>query len=162
MTRYAESTTVSSEKSRGEIEKTLTRYGADQFMYGWKDGAAVVAFRAQGRHIRFMLPMPDRNDDRFKYTNHTNQWARKRLTDAAQAEKYEQAVRQLWRALALCIKAKLEAVEAGITTFEDEFMAQIILPNGESMSEHARPLIARAYATGQMPPLLPYLGGGNA
>lgn len=162
MARYAESTAVSSEKSRCEIEKTLTRYGADQFMYGWKDGAALVAFRAQGRHIRFMLPMPDRNDERFKYTNHENSWQRKLLSQEKQAEKYEQSVRQLWRALALCIKAKLEAVEAGITTFEDEFMAQIILPNGESMGEHARPLIARAYATGQMPPLLPHLPEGTA
>lgn len=32
MTRYAESTTVSSDTSRAEIERTLTRYGADQFM----------------------------------------------------------------------------------------------------------------------------------
>lgn len=158
MSRYAENTSVSSEKSRGEIEKTLTRYGADQFMYGWKDGAAVVAFKAKGRHIRFMLPMPDRSDARFMKTDHKNAWQRRTLSADKRAEKYEQAVRQIWRALALCIKAKLEAVEAGITTFEDEFMAQIILPNGQSMSEHAMPLIARAYETGQMPPLLPYLG----
>jgi hypothetical protein len=160
MARYAEKTTVSSEKSRGEIEQTLTRYGADQFMYGWKDGAALVAFRAQGRHIRFMLPMPDLAE--FKsYTRKGSHYPTVR-TENQQREAHEQAIRQLWRALALCIKAKLEAVEAGITTFEDEFMAQIILPNGQSMSEHAKPLIARAYETGNMPPLLPHLPEGNA
>jgi hypothetical protein len=161
MSRYAESTTVSSEKSRGEIEKTLTRYGADQFMYGWKDGAAVIAFRAKGRHIRFILPLPDKTSKEFtrrKINAHSHVTATPQQAEAA----YEQAVRQRWRALALCIKAKLEAVEAGITTFEDEFMAQIILPNGQSMSEHAMPLIARAYETGQMPPLLPHLPQGNA
>lgn len=31
---YAENTSVSSEKSRAEIERTLQKYGADQFMYG--------------------------------------------------------------------------------------------------------------------------------
>jgi hypothetical protein len=157
MSRYAENTSVSSEKSRGEIERTLTRYGADQFMYGWKDGAAVIAFRAKDRHIRFMLPMPDKSAREFTHTRHENEWAQKKLPESQVAERYEQAVRSLWRALALCIKAKLEAVEAGITTFEDEFMAQIILPNGQSMSEHAKPLIAQAYQTGKMPPLLPHL-----
>lgn len=158
MQRYAENTTVSSEKSRGEIEKTLTRYGADQFMYGWRESAAMIAFRAKGRHIRFLLQMPDRTAREITHTPGRGLARGPAEREAA----YEQAVRQRWRALALCIKAKLEAVEAGITTFEDEFMAQIVLPNGQSMSEHAKPLIARAYETGQMPPLLPHLPGGNA
>lgn len=34
MSRYAETTSVSSESSRGEIERTLSRYGASSFMYG--------------------------------------------------------------------------------------------------------------------------------
>jgi hypothetical protein len=154
VTKYAENTSVPSEKSRGEIERTLTRYGADQFMYGWKDAAAVIAFRAKGRHIRFFLPMPDRMSRTITHTPGRGIARGPAEREAA----YEQAVRQRWRALALCIKAKLEAVEAGITDFEDEFMAQIILPNGQSMSEHAKPLIARAYDTGKMPPLLPHLG----
>ena len=69
----------------------------------------------------------------------------------------EQEERRRWRALVMIIKSKLESVETGIVEFEDEFMAQIVLPNGETMSEHARPMIARAYETGDMPPLLPYL-----
>ena len=31
---YAQQTQVSTDKSRAEIERTLQRYGADQFMYG--------------------------------------------------------------------------------------------------------------------------------
>jgi hypothetical protein len=158
VSRYAEHTTVSSEKSRTEIERTLTRYGADQFMYGWKQEGALIAFRAKGRHIRFVLPMPDKSSEEYSYTRHENHWARKKLTAAQSAERYEQDVRQRWRALSLCIKAKLEAVEAGITTFDDEFMAQIVLPNGQTMSEHATPLIESAYKTGSMPPMLPFLG----
>lgn len=77
-------------------------------------------------------------------------------TDAQAQAAYEQDVRQRWRALCLCIKAKLEAVEAGITTFEDEFMAHIVLPNGQTMSQHATPMIAQAYETGNVPPLLPH------
>ncbi len=152
MSRYAQDTEVTSEKSRMEIERTLTRYGADQFMYGWKDTAAVIAFRAKGRNIRFMLPMPSKNDRKFFKDGRGAIRSPERQVAA-----WEQDTRQRWRALALCIKAKLEAVASGITQFDDEFMAQIVLPNGQTMSEHAQPLIARAYETGEMPPLLPHL-----
>lgn len=65
------------------------------------------------------------------------------------------AERQRWRALALVIKAKLEAVEAGITEFEEEFLAHIVLPNGGTVGQFMLPQVATAYETGQMPPLLP-------
>lgn len=156
MPRYAESTEVSVEKSRAEIERILTRYGADQFMTGWRDTKAMLAFRAQGRYIRFVLPLPDRGAREF---THIKPGCRpeRQCTPEELAKRYEQACRQRWRALALAIKAKLEAVEAGISEFESEFLANIVLPNGETLAEHARPLIARAYETGNMPPLLPHL-----
>lgn len=149
MTKYAASTDVSSEKSRQEIERTLRRYGADQFVYGWQQMEAVVGFRMQGRNIRFNLPMPRKED--FALTPETR---RRRSTDAIE-KAWEQAGRQRWRALALVIKAKLEAVESGITEFESEFMAHIVLPGGETVGEWMKPQIASAYETGNMPPLLP-------
>lgn len=63
-----------------------------------------------------------------------------------------------WRALLLTIKAKLEAVAGGIEEFDDAFMAQIVLPTGETMGERSRPLIAQAYESGKVPPLLEHLG----
>ena len=146
---YAKNTSVGVEKSRAEIERTLTRYGADQFMFGWKAEAAVLAFRAKGRHIRFTLPMPLEKDFARDGRNSLRSPEQRRKA-------VEQANRERWRALCLCIKAKLEAVETGISEFEDEFLAHIVLPTGETMSEHSRPLIARAYETGKMPPLLGY------
>ena len=68
---------------------------------------------------------------------------------------WEQATRQCWRALALVVKAKLEAVEANIATFEEEFMAHIVMPDGKTVAEHARPMIASAYKSGKIQPLLP-------
>ena len=67
----------------------------------------------------------------------------------------EQACRQRWRALALIVKAKLEAVEAGISSFELEFLPYPMLPNGGTVGAWALPRIALACATGQMPPMLP-------
>jgi hypothetical protein len=156
MTRYAANTEVSSDKSRAEIERTLTRYGADQFMYGWQDQSAVVAFRAHGRMVRFILPLPARDEKRFTHFKRAGYWTPRTSEDAIRKE-YEQAVRQRWRAFALVVKAKLEATESGISTFEDEFMANIVLPDGKTVGEWMKPQIAEAYQLGHMPTMLPML-----
>ena len=153
MSRYAANTDVSSDRSRAEIERTLERYGADQFFYGWQDGAATIGFRMHDRRVQFVLPLPDRNADDFRLTP-SKRYAR---SSADQAKAYEQAVKQKWRALSLVVKAKLEAVESGITTFEEEFLAHIVLPGGQRVGAWMIPQIGRAYETGHMPPLLPML-----
>lgn len=150
MSRYAEKTTVSSRRSCAEIEDSLMRYGATGFLFGQSQDKAIIAFESRGRRIKFVLPLPDRNAAEFQRTPGRGLM---RSPDQV-ADAYEQGIRQRWRALALCIKAKLEAVESGIETFEEAFMAHIVLPGGQTMSEHAMPLIERAYQTGQMPPLL--------
>lgn len=155
MSRYAEKTGVSSDRSRAEIEKTLRRYGAERFVYGWGPGEAQIGFHIGGRAIRFRLPMPDAGADEFVRTP-TRRTPR---TPEAQAAAYEQAVRQRWRALSLVIKAKLEAVEAGITSIEDEFLAHIALPSGATVGEWVGPQLAEVYGRGHMPALLP---GGAA
>jgi len=148
--KYAQSTNVSSEKSRAEIEKTLMRYGADSFMYGWEGESAVIGFRMEGRMIRFIMTLPPKDAREFTHTPAQHQ----RRNADAQLKAWEQAVRQRWRALALVVKAKLEAVESGITTFEEEFMAHILLPNGETAGQFMIPQIEAAYESGTIPKLL--------
>lgn len=149
---YAEKTNVSTEKSRADIERTLQRYNADQFMYGWDNDKAVVGFRISGRQIKFLLTMPKKEDVKFTHTERG-----KKRTDAVAFKEWEQSCRQKWRALSLVIKAKLEAVESGISIFEDEFMANIVLPNGSTVSQFMLPQILEAYESGKMPKLLPDL-----
>lgn len=148
MARYAAGTEVPSYQSRADIERTLARYGADQFIYGWDPDQAVVGFRMEDRQIKFLLPLPDRASFRLTPTG------RSRSPGQRDAE-YEKAVRQRWRALGLVIKAKLEAVESGISEFDDEFMAHIVLPDGRTVGQWARPQIEQVYQSGGMPALLP-------
>lgn len=148
---YAEGTSVPVERSKAEIEGMLQKYGADQFVSGWKEQEARVQFRASGRFVRFTLKMPNPKDQQFTHQkNHTH------LLRSAESAKqvYDQEVRRRWRALALVVKAKLEAVNTGITTFEDEFMAHILMPDGKTVSEHTLPMIEDAYKSGKMQPLL--------
>jgi len=155
VTKYAATTEVSSIRSRDEIERTLERYGADQFMYGWQDSAAVIAFRMEGRHVKFILPLPSKDEKQFtRYVSRGKTWLR---TEEAAKKLYEQAVRSKWRALALVVKAKLEAVESGISEFDSEFMANIVLPGGETVGQWMRPQIAEAYRIGAAPSVLPML-----
>lgn len=145
---YASSTNVSSEKSKMEIERTLRRYGASEFVSGWNADKAVIQFQMESRRIRFFLPMPDRNDYR------TTERGRRRRNEALVEQAWEQGSRQRWRALALAIKAKLEAVASGITTFEEEFMAHVVMPNGQNLGAWVIPQIEEAYENKKMPPLL--------
>jgi hypothetical protein len=150
MSKFAQATTVSSDKSRTEIEATLKRYGATAFMYGSMPDRAVIAFEAFDRRVKFELPMPDPKAKEFARTPGRNY----QRSPAEATKAYEQAVRQKWRALALCVKAKLEAVEAGITTFEAEFLAHIVLPNGLTVHAEISADVANAYASGKVTPLL--------
>ena len=128
MGRYAEGTKVPVRQSRTEIEHILERFGATGFMYGMSNDRAIVGFAAGKRQVRFYLPLKD-------------------LTP--------QETRQRWRALTMVIKAKLASVEDGIEEFDDAFLAQIILPDGQQVGEWARDQIEKSYSTGDMPPLLP-------
>ena len=158
MTTYASNTTVDSSRSRAEIERTLIRYGASGFMYGWDETQAVVGFIYKDRQVRFVLPLPDRKSKDF---THTVDHSRVR-TATQQTARYEQAVRQRWRALALVVKAKLEAVEAGIMSFDQEFAMHFVLPNGQTVAEWVLPTIVTSYELGQVPRLaLPESKGDN-
>lgn len=140
---YAANTEVSSDKSRLEIERTLARYGATHFGYMSEPGRALIAFRKNERQVRFVVPLPDRNSHDFTRTP-----TGKVATASAAESKYEQAIRQRWRALALVVKAKLEAVEAGIAEFDQEFYAYTLLPSGRTVYEETAEQVSDMIATG--------------
>lgn len=150
--QYAKNTNVSSELSRIEIERILIRYGAVNFAYAYANGMAMIGFSMHERQIKFVLPLPKKEEYRLTATGRTR-------TENSQYEAWEQACRQRWRALKLVIQAKLEAVECGISLFEDEFMANIVLPGGETVGDSIRPQISEAYRIGTIPRILPLLEG---
>lgn len=154
MGKYANNTSVSSELSRLEIEKTLIRYGADNFAYATSAGKALIGFTMNDRQIKFILPLPTKEEFSKTPTGRTR-------TENSQYEAWEQACRQRWRALNLVIKAKLEAVECGISVFDDEFMSNIVLPGGQTVSDFMKPQIEQAYICGTIPKMLPMLEGAD-
>lgn len=152
MRPYAARTTVASSKTIWEIEKIVTRFGADRFAYTWVDekNMAMIGFAMQGRMIRFLVPMPARDEYQKVRKGH------KRDTQVA-AKMWDQEVRRRWRSVLLMVKAKLEAMTSGIATFEDEFLAYIVLPDGSTVGESVQPQLAEAYGGGRGCPRLPCL-----
>lgn len=152
---YAGNTAVTVERSKAEIEKLVSKYGATQFYSGWSAGSAVIGFTVKDRMVKFILPLPQREAEEF--TMDPRGRNRKRtpiLADRA----WEQACRTRWRALFLVIKAKLEAVESKITTFQDEFLAHIILADGKTVGQWLDPQLEEVYSGKNMPTALPGLG----
>lgn len=150
--QYAKETDVSCAKSEADIKNILRRYGTGQTVFADDDdkGKSMVGFVMHGRQVRFILPLPKREEFRTTPTGRDR-------APKSQDEAWEQACRQRWRALLLVIKAKLEATECGISTFESEFMANIVLPDNRTVGEFMLPQIAEAYDNGKMPAMLPML-----
>lgn len=127
---FAGATDVPVHKSKADIEGMLAKYGAEGYHSGWQAGTAdapgwdLIEFLWKGRTIRFKIPRPAPTDARVLA-----------YKGPKRAEWIEQLNRQRWRVLMLVIKAKLEAVESGVSIFEEEFMPFIVTASGKTIGE---------------------------
>ena len=120
---YADRTRVEVESSRAEIERDLKKYGADAFGFTIDKTNATIAFRIRETYYRLSMIVPEGS----------------------------QAARSRWRALALVIKAKLVAVQAGVETLEDAFLANMVMPDSQTVGEWIKPQMLEAHRIGVMP-----------
>lgn len=186
--KYATDTSVSVAKTRGEIEDLVTRSGASKFFSGIEDGRAFIGFVMRCnekpcrdctgptplrnrwqcelctktgkvhdlRNVMFELPLP--KTEGFKLDGR-----RRSRTPEKQHEAWEQACRSSWRALLLAIKAKLVSVESGVESFEEAFLAQLVVKDDQGRAvrfgTRAVQAIADAYVRNGPPQLL--LGSGS-
>lgn len=133
--KYAVDTKVPVNQTRNEIETALSKFGATSFVFGSFAEKATVMFEFNARRVRFDLPLPVEREQRAQ----------------------EKRARERWRALFLSIKAKLVSVDTGIETFEEAFLAHVVLADGSTVGQSVAPAIEDQYKTGKMKPLL--LGG---
>lgn len=148
--RYAQGTTVAAEKSRGEIEAALLEFGATKFGYMSGPTEAFIAFEYREMGLRFRLPLPSISDDAIRYTQTTGPRYRWReRTDVQIENAYRAEVRRRWRCLYDVIGAKLTAVEDGIETFEQAFLAYFNV-GGHTLAERIIPQLEEAVRTGSL------------
>lgn len=160
--RYAEGTSVSTDKSRIEIEQLLAKHGATQRSLATDDdaGRVVLTFRIEGRIARLVLKADLEGLPAAKEAYDPNAprgWAgwsvdrRQKWVD----DSLEQRWRESWRRLLLVLKAKFEIVASGESSFEREFLSDILLPDGRTVHQFLATQINDAYESGAMPPMLP-------
>jgi len=142
---YAAGTSVPVERSKAEIEKLLRSRGASRYGVVSKEdeGRAFVGFTLDGASFRFEVPLPTLREATAK--------PRRRLPPG---KLREQMMRERWRAVVLLIKAKLEMVALGMSSVEQQFFSDMILPSGRTTRETMADLIRRGLAD-DAPPQLP-------
>lgn len=148
---YAEGTSVSASKSQADIGELVRKHGATGFQFGYDERMAMVMFKSHARLVRFTIEMPDPSEKRFHYTPGRNQ----RRSPKAAADAYDAEQRRRWRSLHMTIKAKLVAIEDQISDFEQEFLAHIVMPGGQTVYEMVQERIDAAYESGDPVELLP-------
>jgi hypothetical protein len=147
---YASNTSVTEDRSRQEIERLLMKYGASRFgcMTDYDHRVAIIEFSYRKIVIQMRIPLPDRQGAEICLYKQGSTTFRR--TDSAIAERYGQEIRRRWRSLSLALKAKLVAVEDGITTFETEFMPYMVTDDGRTVAERFGRMIVQAQRTGRL------------
>lgn len=136
MRKYAENTSVPVSRSREEIEKVLRNHGAHSFVFGDTRGRALLAFEMRDRRLRFYVPMPELNKS------------------GSNERDVGRETRRRWRAMLLVLKAKLEAVASEIVSFDEEFLAHIVVQGNVTVGDRMVPEVVAALKSGKLPPLL--------
>lgn len=147
--RFAEDTKVTVAQTCLQIQALLEKKGATTFAFMENAWDIAIAFELANVRYRFVVPIPP---DTAPEIVKTPQGQNRNAADRKAAR--EQLKKARMRALLLLLKAKLEAIAIGASTMEEELLANVVLPSGETVGQWARPQIAKSYALGSMPPML--------
>lgn len=132
------SSATSGDKAMAEIKRILQQFGCNKFgvMTDWEAGTLMVQFEWRGARVSFpanfkgyatawLKEHPFNRNYRYSEADH-----KKRALEVGSIAVY--SILRDW------IKAQVVAVETGLISFEEVFMAHMLLPNGQRMIEHAK------------------------
>jgi hypothetical protein len=139
---YAKDTEVPFERSISEIVGLLRNAGADHIGQMESRAQFTLAFELSNRRVRFIVRFP--TEDQVVQMCGPRQ-------DPKRVE--AQWRRQRGRALLLVIKAKLKSVESEVETFEEAFLANVVMADGAMLYERVREPIALEYQAGKVQPM---------
>jgi hypothetical protein len=134
---YAEGTSVAIEKSMGEIVGLIKRKGAARMAQMEEPSSLAIRFFMEERMIRFRVRLPGLKS--IPERTGTEPWRRCQRAEILAASTGNA------RALLLVIKAKLESVESEVETFEEAFLANVLMSDGFRLYERlAEPIAIKA------------------
>lgn len=142
---YAHGTTVTAQQTQAEIMGLLAARGVNKIATMNEPSRFALAFEFDGVPYRISLPLPEPDEPRFTtYKQGASTYSR---SEGSAKQLFEKELNRKWRAFGMVIKAKLVAVEEGISSMEAEFIGNVVLASGRTLSEtHASELPALAKA----------------
>jgi hypothetical protein len=124
--RFARTTSVAADRSRRELEQLLDRYGAVDFLLVEDDANASIRFAIHGRYVQLLVPLPDRFGEQFVRTP----FGKPRPLET------------------LVTKGKLEALESGISAYDDPLVGtEAKRPSTAVVAGTRRPLLRKTRTT---------------
>lgn len=129
---------TSGERALGEIQKLLRGFGCSKFgsMIDDAEGTLLIQFEYHGKPVSVKASTNGYAAAWLKehpYTSRmhcTKQQHEKKALDIASVAVY--SILRDW------IKGQITAIETGILSFEGAFLAQMMLPSGKTVLEHAQ------------------------
>jgi hypothetical protein len=181
---YARGTSVSVDRTQAEIRRLVLGAGGVEFAVAEREVDVVstlthnrydpqagvyVLEKVQAKAMEYALAFR-LTDRRVQFRMRTKPWqdfvvfkpGRHHRSEGQARAKADQHQREQWRALYVTIKAKLVSVESGVETFEEAFLAHVVVQTDDGprrIADLAAPAIAAAYSGRPLPPLL--LGAGS-
>jgi len=113
--KYAKNTTVPVARSKQKLDELFESYGIEESFSGRSPRGDGIGFKYQGKVYKMNVPTPSK--------------------DGKTEKQYDQEMRQRWRILYMSTKMKFEEIDAGVKTFEDQFLAQMCLPDGSTVAD---------------------------
>ncbi|MDQ4504308.1 hypothetical protein [Sinomonas sp. ASV322] len=139
---YVRGASMSCSALQAEIQEMLVESGASGFRLASEQGKAAIAFSAGDRQFRLVLSQPGSADSRLEPEYDPLQ----PHSTGHESKTMQEAARKNWWQLAVLIRAKLDAVAKGIVTFDEEFLAYMVMPGGATVFQATGPAITTAYA----------------
>jgi len=109
MAKYAKDTDVPVSRSKLHIERLLTDWGIEEYFFGTSSRGDGIGFKFSDKTYKLSVPVANDCSEKTR--------------------------RQMWRILFMSLKMKLEEIDAGLITFEDQFLSQMALPNGSTVGQ---------------------------
>ena len=128
---------TSGERALGEIQKLLRGFGCNRFGALTDDGAQeiTVQFEREGRMVSVRASIRGYAAAWLKEHPYTIRMRTSRADHERKALGIASVA--VYSILRDWIKGQVTAIETGILTFEGAFLAQMVLPNGLTVLEHA-------------------------
>lgn len=128
-----ENTSVTTDKSQAEIRGLLRDHGATRFTFGEStdlEGVrwAGIEFEHAGHMVRMVAPMKPPDE---KWVRDKVRRARTKTRQDIENEAYEQEERRIWRVIRWSLKSRMVAIDEGLETFQQAFLAHLVDPSSD-------------------------------